>query len=282
MVSEIRLLDSAAISAACALVAQDSLLPLGEIKGIMGDHEVWVYEVEGEIAGLAATKLFSRDLGLRLYVGPTHRGKGVGRALFEHVRPGLADSGRDIVTATYRSDAGESRGFFARRGFRPWFDMVYLAYEGPRMEVSVPAIGGYRDEHFTEYSNVLGCAFLPMRRQHNFVPHDVRELHRRPGAREEVLQASADTFVATASDGRVVAVASIEGDFIDTVGVLPGYQGQGFGRALTAHCVNVLQERGHRVVRTSVLADNVPAKSLYLDMGFRPVVSYEDAALRVR
>jgi GNAT superfamily N-acetyltransferase len=297
----IRRLEAVDIPAVVRLIAAGDLrMSREEIESILADHDACVYctrepelepgqgpgpepgPVVSRIVGLACTKRYSRDYGLRIYVDPAHRGQGIGGRLYEHVQPAFAGPGPDRVTATYRSDAGPGREFFRRRGFQPWFDMVHLRYDGPRRP-ELPAnmaVRQYEDGLFEAFSSVIGEAFVQMRRAHDFRPYDVREIHQRPGERQQMLAGAANRFVTFGAGGAPVGGAVVEGDFVDVIGVPPAHQGKGYGRALMDFCVNLLRDRGHAIVRTSVLNDNIPAKTLYLRMGFEHVVSFEDATLQ--
>lgn len=57
-------------------------------------------------------------------------------------------------------------------------------------------------------------------------------------------------------------------DEIEPLGILPSYQGQGLGRALLLHCLQLLANRGVQAVELGVWADNEPAWRLYEAVGF--------------
>lgn len=129
---------------------------------------------------------------------------------------------------------------------------------------------------------MLGEAFYETRRLHGFEPYDVRANLDNPDTRAELAADAANAFLAFDSRGGVVGCASVGGDSIDTVAVLPEHRRKGYGRRLTQFCVNLLLDRGIAVPRTSVLDDNVPARALYTRFGFRHVETYEDATLKVK
>ncbi len=264
------------------MVATDSRMTPREVEAILTDHDTWVYELDQDIVGLVCSKAYSRDYGLRVFVVPGYRLRGIGRLLYDHVRPSFDGPGPDKLTVTYRVDTSNAQPFFGRRGFEPWFQMTYLNYMGPKQAVRDADIRQYTDESFEVASSILGIAFYEMRRGHGFEPYDVRELHQAPETRANFAAAAADTFLAYDPAGRAVGYASVGGGFIDTVGVLPARRGEGFGRALTRHCINVLLDRGHAPVRTSVLADNLVAKELYLSLGFEHIATFEHATLQLR
>lgn len=56
--------------------------------------------------------------------------------------------------------------------------------------------------------------------------------------------------------------------FIDTIGIIPEYQGLGLGRAFLRHCLLFGQQRGMTHAMLSVNAENKRATQLYLDESF--------------
>lgn len=56
--------------------------------------------------------------------------------------------------------------------------------------------------------------------------------------------------------------------FIDTIGIIPEYQGKGLGRAFLRHCLQFGQQHGMFHAMLSVNAENKRATKLYLDESF--------------
>jgi ribosomal protein S18 acetylase RimI-like enzyme len=85
-----------------------------------------------------------RDEGnlLRLYVGPDHRGRGVGTALFEAVREELSGRGADRLRAMVLAANEVGNGFYEHLGFE-------------RVGTSETTVGG---ETYTEHTYVRSPA----------------------------------------------------------------------------------------------------------------------------
>ena len=183
-----------------------------------------------------------------------------------------------LFRSKYRIDRGESQRFFRDRGFAYWYSMDHLLYDGPKMPESCLAAGveirPYEDEHFEEFVRAMADAFIPQRRFFDFRPHDVRELYEREDGRGRTLQSRDDKFVLL-DNGKLAAIVELEGNFIDTVGVDLAARGKGYGKALMQFSVNLLRDRGHKNVETSVVLGNVPAWRLYNVLGFRRVQADE-------
>jgi GNAT superfamily N-acetyltransferase len=56
---------------------------------------------------------------------------------------------------------------------------------------------------------------------------------------------------------------------IQNIGICPGYQNQGLGRALLLHALQALYDAGYGRVQLEVTASNTPAMRLYQSLGFR-------------
>jgi GNAT superfamily N-acetyltransferase len=56
--------------------------------------------------------------------------------------------------------------------------------------------------------------------------------------------------------------------WIDTIGIHPDHQGQGFGKAMLEHCLNCLEARGASEIKLTVISSNENAVRLYRQHGF--------------
>ncbi len=248
----------------------------GEIKERLEKWTSLVWDDSGTVEGVACwQKENDREFNLNIFVEPASRRQGIGSGLFDRSIEGIRSHGeRGRITIRYRLDSGDSQRFFRNRDFVNWYSVDDLMYDGSRMpEPLLPPgaeIRSYEDRDFEEFISVMGDAFIPLRRFFDFRPHDVRELHKDASARERLLANKSDRF-ALLYEGAIMAMAEIKGNFIDTLGVTPAGRGRGFGKALMHHCMNVLRNRGFRVIETSVILGNIPAWRLYSTLGFRRI-----------
>jgi len=258
------------------IVREDNVMFYGDIKERLENWTTLVWDDDGTVKGAACYKREKAgEFNIRMYVGPGYRRQGIGTELLNASLAGIKDMhepGR--ITVRYRIDQGESQRFFRNRGFAFWYSMDILQYDGPELpEPSLPPgveIGFYEDRHYEE--------FLPQRRFFDFRPHDVREFRKSEGDRERIL-ANKDNMLVLLEHGKLVGVLEFEGNFIDTVGVDPAAKGRGYGRALMRRAMNLLRERGHQVVDTSVVLGNMPAWRLYNSLGFKRVQADEWACM---
>lgn len=75
--------------------------------------------------------------------------------------------------------------------------------------------------------------------------------------------------------GKIDVNFSEEAAFIFGFAVLPVYQGQGYGRQLLAHTVQVLRSGGQEHIELEVDTDNKQALALYQSCGFKETGSYD-------
>lgn len=261
------------------LLQAETAIVQATVGDALTDHANAIVWSDPVIKGFAATKAYWRDYSICIFVTPTHRCQGIGGALYQRVLPWFAGSGLTRATATYRCDTGHARAFYARRGFVPWYTLVYLTYQGGRQPDPVGIdVVPYSDTRHDVYVDVLARSFHEMRRTRDFQPYDVSGRHNTDEARERLGRMRDDHFIAYDAAGQAVGCACIEGDMIDIIGVVPEAQGKGYGRSLTQFCINTLLDR-KLTPRTAYVADNHGAGRLYSSLDFSPTEAHEDALL---
>ena len=81
--------------------------------------------------------------------------------------------------------------------------------------------------------------------------------------------------MAVDDDGRVAGFVTLADNWIDQVGVVPGWRGRGLGAHLVVRSLRALAKAGYEDAWLAVNVDN-PARGLYRRLGF------VDAGLRAR
>lgn len=128
----------------------------------------------------------------------------------------------------------------------------------------------YDPNHFDDYIRILG-SFAPMRESLNLEPYDWYG-HHLAEAKEKFENHSKDeNFFSYAIDGKLVAVAMLEKNEIDTIAVHRDWQKQGIGKKLLQTLIYILKERGYQEQFLSVMAINAKAQQLYESVGFRSI-----------
>lgn len=262
----------------------------GTIGSFLDGATAFVHDDGGRITGLAAATQPRRDDGghsarFRLCVHPQHRRQGIGDQLWQAISPRIADAGASLVTTSYRSDHGDGPGFFAARGFRPWFQAHYLAYTGPGFpEPQLDAIH-YEDRFFADYLTMINDGFTDLRRTNDMAPYVIfgPDSFQKDELRREMLGNRDNTYVFLDS-GEMIGLAELDagddGDAVHTIAVKPACRGRGLGRAITQFSINRMRERGVQRVFIDVIGTNTVARSLYDSLGFTHVETIEAARRR--
>lgn len=135
------------------------------------------------------------------------------------------------------------------------------------MSRSFAALGPEWEQPLAEFLRALEAAgdargFRP----HPFTREEIARLARRQGK---------DVYCLLVEGDRVVAYGMLrgwdEGYEVPSLGIAvhPDVRRRGVGRAMMEHLHGAARERGAARVRLRVLADNLPALSLYERMGYR-------------
>lgn len=222
-------------------------------------------------------------MDLWLYVAPHFRRMGIGKRLFDRLFPGDRVLRPTYLEAGYRCDEGDGRRFFRARGFARWFTLYFMRYSGrplpePSLEVRPPA-----EEWLDAYFDLVNRSFYSLRRAQDmrpFAPYPAGSTGNREIRRAILDRESSFLFF---EEGELIGIGETDGrDFIDLVAVHPDRRRRGYGRAITAYCVNRLLARGCRTVVTAVLEINTAARRLYESMGFQQFEVYEEARVLLR
>jgi len=91
----------------------------------------------------------------------------------------------------------------------------------------------------------------------------------------EFFQPDTRRYIVAAVDGEAVGYAGLmviatTAD-IQTIGVLPRFEGQGIGRAMLTELLDEARRRGAETVMLEVRADNLRAQQLYARFGFEQI-----------
>lgn len=230
-----------------------------------------------------------------LTVHPAHRGRGVGRALWDAVRARLAAEGRSSVNALVeRGGAGER--FAVGRGAECALPMVEYVQEvavasaptAPAPAVPAPP-AGYR---FAAWSGVVPDAHAAAHaRAHDAMQdapagdldeqHDPWDPERIRAAARVVLDrggvlltvaalAEADGAVAGYTELVLPTPASVQALQYDTV-VVPAHRGRGLGRAVKLRMLEFLRAQWPdvREIMTTVADENAPMRAVNAALGYR-------------
>jgi mycothiol synthase len=272
---------------AAAAAAADSVAPLSEHvllhlrydaagPGETSGRDL-IVTVAGDIAGYAfldAPAQPGQDVSGELVVGPRYRGRGLGLAL---VREVIAAAGAHRVRLWAHGDLPAAARLARAAGFervralwqmrRPLRDPL----DAPRLPAgtTLRTFRPGRDE--AEWLRLNARAFATHPEQGAWTAHDLELREHEPwfdpagfflAERDGVLTGFHWTKIPPPDE------PDAHLGEVYVVGVDPGQQGTGLGRALTLAGLNYLRERGLPEAMLYVDEDNVPAIRMYEGLGF--------------
>lgn len=236
--------------------------------GDNGAHNQLLAYQAGVLAGLAT--LFGDDpLEASLFVDPALRRQGIGRALLaaviaEGTRRGQSDM---VLVCNQESEAG--RGFVAALGAPLRFVEHRLIFD-PAQPRSRPAqqrltISQVQAGDLQELVTILAQAFDD--------PVDFVTMH----VERRFQQANQRFYIGRIGEQAIAGLRVSREDgglYIAAFGVLPAYQGQGYGRELLSHTIDLLHAESDEQISIEVESDNDSAFGLYQSCGFRTTQTY--------
>ena len=271
----LKLADLAAVTDGVAPLSEHVLLHLRYDRAAperSGTGRDFVVTVDGTIAGYAYLDPPEPEVSGELVVHPDWRRRGIGQGLV-----------RDLSAAAYghtlqlwaHGDLPAAVRLASRTGFER-FRALWQMRRSLRDELDRPEFPpGSTLRTFTrgqdeeEWLSLNGRAFSKHPEQGAWTRHDLELREREPWFDP------AGFFIAV-RDGRMAGFhwtkihqeqGSAEGE-VYVVGVDPGEQGSGLGRALTLAGLGYLRHRGLAQAMLYVDEDNVPAIRMYAALGF--------------
>lgn len=242
----------------------------------------WVWD-DGAVLGCAAVGKPHQDqdgsvVSVWIYTSPHYRGHGIGTKLWEQVAAHLRTLNVMKASTNYRVDSGHGRELFAAYGFRPWYIVHEMRYDGPDYDsTNLLRPMPYTDQMFEDYVRLTNDGFRELRQTCHIDPIDTYPTgFDEEEARRTLLSDKGNIFFFY-EDGKALGYTLLGPDFIDTITVDESYRGRGLGRKITKLSVNLLRQRGNRTVYLSVLDNNRIARRLYDSLGFELVESIEYA-----
>ncbi|WP_242623958.1 GNAT family N-acetyltransferase [Micromonospora kangleipakensis] len=202
-------------------------------------------------------------------VHPAWRGRGLGGRLLDWAGEQAGDADLLVTTETWSPDA---EALFTARGFARTFLEWVLRHDLDTLP-DVPAPDGVRLEPAALGPELFDTYRASFAERPGFAAPEpdewLGELRDDDGYRPEL------SLIARAADGTAVGFVNVIDDWIDQVGVVPGWRGRRAGAYLVAEALRGLAGAGAGAAWLCVNDDN-PAAGLYRRLGFR------DAGRRAR
>ena len=219
-------------------------------------------------------------LGFELGVLPNFRRRGIGSALLEIAHRRCQQSALSYMTTPVHRlpEEGPPEGalFLERRGFksehRYW--QMRLDDIGRQAKAQWPSgITWRRFEHAERDAQIWARLVRESFREDTTAESIVRQISE-PGNDPQgyffAVDAATGKEIGT-SRARIDLYTGTPTGYLGTVGGLPDYRGRGIATALVQHTVNYLAGLGIHSATLFVEEGNIPARSLYAKLGWKPV-----------
>lgn len=246
-----------------ALVASDSFV-LKDILGCLDEfpqHGIIVKEDETLLAAGVYTGVDFKT-SMTFYVHPERRNQGIGTLLLKSLEREMRQEGIKEAVCDYLVKDKE-RNFLHNHGYENWFHSNHMTYNGGRLPLGSFDISPYTDSNYPEVQKIFSEAFHGMR-----VSVGLKSELSKPSQEErESYARNAKDIQVLKIEGEIKASARIQGNEIDSIAVAVDQQGKGYGKAMLAHAVNLLLDRGNPMI-TLWVVDGNPARTLYEHAGF--------------
>ena len=210
----------------------------------------------------------------------SHRNQGIGRSLVRTAIERARTLNAAVLHVQVPSDSADARHLLSTEEFLPVKTYWQMRWDGDEIpSVGLPPVGlpqGFslrpfvRDRDEDELTRLQNAAF-----EHSwgFSPNTVEEI----GARVRLERSDTGGIIFVVDGSRLSAynwtmIASNDSGstgWIAMTGVHPDYRGRGLGRAVVVTGLEHLKARGVDGVELEVDSENVPARDLYLGLGFR-------------
>ena len=208
---------------------------------------------------------------------PTHRGKGIGRALMRRVVEHAETLGVVVLHIEAGVTHSDANHLLASHGMEVVKSLWKMRWESDGVpDVSLPdrfavrsLIVGQDEPTLTDLQNVS------FEENWGFSPNTVEQI----SARVQHNRGGPESIIFITENGKPAAYnwtmflsdGETSSGVVAMTGVHPDYRGRGIGRAVVTAGIAYLVERGASFVELEVDAENTPARELYLKLGFRKV-----------
>jgi ribosomal protein S18 acetylase RimI-like enzyme len=249
-----------------AIVGQNSIDFINE-----ADRIIIYDEHETGVLGFSSLMRWGPDKlngKIVIYVVPNSRKKGIGTLLYSEIMKYADECNLNLIDTEFRVDKDDATLFYKKLGYKKWFGLHEMHYNGSEQPKSDMNFVSYEDKYFEQYIEGLRNSFYEMRRVHDFQPHLCCEFSQKK--RDELLSSKDNIFLLLVN-GDFVASASVKVDDKDSLGpifVVPSYQGKRYGRIITQFAINEAINRNINNINLEVVEWNKRAVNLYISLGF--------------
>lgn len=201
-----------------------------------------------------------------VYVVPSSRRKGIGLILYNEIIKYADEFKLNHIDTAFTVDKDDATSFYKNLGYKKWYGMHDMHYNGSVQPESDMEIVPYEDRYFEQYVEGLRNSFYEMRKVHNFQPYLCCEFSKEK--REELKRCKKNIFLLLINGDAAAAAKINNNGSLGPIFVAPAYQGKGYGKIITQFGINEALRRGFKDINLEVVEWNVRARNLYLSLGF--------------
>jgi GNAT superfamily N-acetyltransferase len=224
---------------------------------------------ETGVLGFSSFRIWGKDkdkADVDTYVVPSSRRKGIGTLLYKEIMKYTAQINLNFINTRFRVDKDDATLLYKKLGYEKWYGEHDLLYNGSEQPKSNLRFVSYEDKYFEQYAQGQRASYYEMRKAYDFQPHLCCELDKEK--REELLNNKDHTFLLLNNENLIAAVAVDDNGFIDSLFVVPSYQGKGYGKIIIQFAINKAIDNGNSNIKLDVVDGNVRAVNLYRSLGF--------------
>lgn len=214
--------------------------------------------------GIACSDIFNgrKRAKFAVFVQPKYRRRGIGKELFLSVLEQANQAGMKSLVCDFPSDS-DNVFFVSSLGFEKRYSSHFMTIPVTARR-SVSGFEQYDDSMFLSFVNDEAKAFYPIRSRLGIEPIVIE-----PNENiRSFLSKAADKYFVYRENGEVLAGGGVYNAEITDIFVAPKLRGQGLGRKIVERCLFEAYKLGYKTVSLWVIAENTPAVSLYLSIGF--------------
>ena len=271
--------DIGGVSGTQKALDADGMRAVLSVPGSDPERHCFIAEDAGEAVGYSLVS-YEPPISRAVAGGgvlPTHRGRGIGRALMRRVVEHAETLGVDVLHIEAGVTHSDANHLLASHGMEVVKSLWKMRWESDGVpDVSLPdrfavrsLIAGQDEPTLTDLQNVS------FEENWGFSPNTVEQISARVqhnrGGPESVIFITEDGKPAAYNWTMFLSDGETSSGVVAMTGVHPDYRGRGIGRAVVTAGIAYLVERGASFVELEVDAENTPARELYLKLGFRKV-----------
>lgn len=215
-----------------------------------------------------------RNAYLYIFLDPSARGSGIGRAVLALCEQKLYEHGAEQIRTSYRADHAYASAFARQNGYTRQFASAYMEYAGAPFDVGEVPIRAYCDDDYDVVQALHARAFHEMRVRVGDFPDSVIE----PPSDEvrRYLASTCEGRFVYERNGEIMGYGHLCGSEISSICIGVPYQGQGIGRDFAGWLCNRVLAKGYATVSLFCVVGNT-ARRLYDSMKFEEKHIFEYA-----